>query len=216
MKLKNNGADTWVIPLRSHNLFLLSIKQLRWCNLYLGTLTGVITGRARSEGHPLPAEFISSSEASYFISRVPNSFSVSQGGRRFPSVSPMRLFLLGQQWEREWGWGKGLSRIVSWLPKCSFIFFLKFWDIESNYSPLRVQIKATAMYGQVSMCQEVCLITFLPCLFFKTHNSPMETLLLLFSLFPCWGNWELLKSNNNLELILQGICKIQRLKSSQF
>lgn len=118
--------------------------------------------------------------------------------------------------EREWGWGKGLSRIVSWLPKCSFIFFLKFWDIESNYSPLRVQIKATATYGQVSMCQEVCLITFFPCLFFKTHNNPMEPLLLLFSLFPCWGNWELLKSNNNLELVIQGICKIQRLKSNQF
>lgn len=43
----------------------------------------------------------------------------------------------------------------------------------------------------------------------------MGSVLLVLFLFPCGGNSELQKSNNNLDLARQGIWKIQSLESSQ-
>ena len=168
MKPKKSGADIWVIPLQSHNIFLSTIKWLRWHNLYLGTLMGVITQGGWRASFPCRIQLILRSQLLYFT--------CAQEPQCFPGRSEVHQgftyeFALAWEGVREKDGAKDLAEILSGLPKCSFLFSLKFRDIESNSSPLRVRIKATAMYGSISMCQEMCLISYLHCLFLRPTTT---------------------------------------------
>ena len=166
MKLNNNGEDIWVILLKPHNIFLPSIKWLRWHNLYLGILMGITT-----QGEP-EAKSILSLQNSSPPQEQATLFHVYPTASVFPREIGVSLVL--HLWdcsclrrsgrEREDG-AKDLAEILSWLPKCPFICFLKCWDIDSNSSPLRVRIKATAICGPV-LCARKCAQSLICLIFF--------------------------------------------------